>query len=99
METFVNVVTNINNLVWALPLVILCVAAGVFFTVLTKGCQFRLFKDMLKLIREENEESKEKGISAFQSFAATVGSQVGMGNIAGVATAIYFGGPGAVFWM
>lgn len=99
METFVNVVTSINNLVWALPLVILCVAAGVWFTVITKGCQFRLFKDMLKLIREENEESKEKGISAFQSFAATVGSRVGMGNIAGVATAIFFGGPGAVFWM
>ncbi len=99
METFVNVVTSINNLVWALPLVILCVAAGVFFTILTKGCQFRLFGDMLKLIREENEESKEKGISAFQSFAATVGARVGMGNIAGVATAIFFGGPGAVFWM
>ena len=99
METFVNVVTSINNLVWAIPLVVLCVAAGIFCTVITKGCQFRLFGDMIKLIREENEESKEKGISAFQSFAATVGARVGMGNIAGVATAIFFGGPGAVFWM
>ncbi|MFR3031292.1 MAG: alanine/glycine:cation symporter family protein [Blautia sp.] len=97
METFVNIVTKINGWVWSLPLVILCLAAGIFFTVLTRGCQFRLFGDMLKLIRQKS--TRDEGISAFQSFATTVGSRVGMGNIAGVATAIFFGGPGAVFWM
>lgn len=100
MDTFVKIVTKINDLVWSLPLVLLCLGAGVFFTIMLKGCQFRLLKDMIKLIRSKSEaEEGEGGISAFQSFATTVGSRVGMGNIAGVATALYFGGPGAIFWM
>lgn len=97
MEVFISVVTKINDLVWSRPMVFLCLAAGVWFTVLLKGSQFRLIKDMVRLIKTKS--SAEEGISAFQSFATTVGSRVGMGNIAGVATAIYFGGPGAVFWM
>lgn len=48
---------------------------------------------------QKDEHKKGKGISAFQSFATTVGARVGMGNIAGIASAIFFGGPGAVFWM
>lgn len=97
METFVNIVNKINGLVWSLPLVLLCLAAGIWFTFLLKGSQFRLMGDMFRLIRAKS--TSEDGISAFQSFATTVGSRVGMGNIAGVATAIYFGGPGAVLWM
>ncbi len=97
MDAFVGIVTKINDLVWSTPLVALCLIAGIYFTVRFKGGQFRLFKDMLRLIRG-NAKSQE-GISPFQSFATTVGSRVGMGNIAGVATAIFFGGPGAVFWM
>ena len=97
MEVFVNFVTQINNLVWSLPLVILCLIAGAWFTILLRGSQFRLIKDMLRLITTKPDS--DAGISAFQSFATTVGARVGMGNIAGVATAIYFGGPGAVFWM
>lgn len=97
MDAFVKFVTTINGYVWSLPLVILCLLAGIWFTVILKGSQFRLIKDMFKLIGSR--EKSNEGISAFQSFAATVGSRVGMGNIAGVATAIYFGGPGAIFWM
>ncbi len=97
MGVFVTFVTKINEYVWSTPLVVLCLAAGIWFTVLLKGSQFRLLKDMLQLIRAKS--SSNEGISAFQSFATTVGSRVGMGNIAGVATAIYFGGPGAIFWM
>lgn len=97
MDTFVKIVTKINDLVWSLPLVLLCLGAGIFFTIMLKGCQFRLIKDMFRLIRSKSEAEKgEGGISAFQSFATTVGSRVGMGNIAGVATALYFGGPGAI---
>ncbi|MDO4274694.1 MAG: alanine/glycine:cation symporter family protein [Eubacteriales bacterium] len=104
MDTFVKIVTQINDYVWSTPLVVLCLGAGIFFTILTRGGQFRLFKDMIRLIRAKSEAEKEsegsgKGISAFQSFATTVGSRVGMGNIAGVATALFFGGPGAIFWM
>lgn len=103
MDTFVKIVTQINDYVWSLPLVLLCLGAGIWFTFLSKGGQFRLFKDMIRLIRAKSdaeEKAKEgQGISAFQSFATTVGSRVGMGNIAGVATAIFVGGPGAVFWM
>lgn len=97
MEAFVAIVTKINDYVWGRPLVFLCLAAGVWFTLILKGSQFRLMKDMFRLIRAKS--TSDEGISAFQSFAATVGSRVGMGNIAGVATAIYFGGPGAIFWM
>jgi len=97
MEGFISIVTKINDLVWSTPLVILCLATGIYFTVRLRGGQFRLFKDMIRLIR--GQASSDEGISPFQSFATTVGSRVGMGNIAGVATAIFFGGPGAVFWM
>ena len=97
MAAFVNLMTTINNLVWSTPLVILCMLAGIYFTIRFKGGQFRLFGDMIRLIRQGSRQAD--GISPFQAFAATVGSRVGMGNIAGVATAIFFGGPGAVFWM
>jgi len=97
MAAFVNLMTTINNLVWSTPLVILCMLAGIYFTIRFKGGQFRLFGDMIRLIRQGSKQTD--GISPFQAFAATVGSRVGMGNIAGVATALFFGGPGAIFWM
>ncbi|HIY18706.1 MAG TPA: alanine:cation symporter family protein [Candidatus Blautia avistercoris] len=96
MQAFVDVVTKINGWVWALPLVILCLITGVYFTIRFKGVQFRSIGDMFRLLRNN---TSEDGISPFQAFATTVGSRVGMGNISGVATAIFFGGPGAVFWM
>ncbi|MDO4262146.1 MAG: alanine/glycine:cation symporter family protein [Eubacteriales bacterium] len=97
MDGFVSLMTKVNDLVWSTPLVALCLIAGVYFTIRIRGGQFRLFGDMIRLIRGQGHQ--QEGISPFQSFAATVGSRVGMGNIAGVATAIFFGGPGAVFWM
>lgn len=97
MEMFNLVINKINSIIWSNALVILCLGAGVYFSVRMRFAQFRLFPDMLRLIVAKPDT--EKGITPFQSFAATVGSRVGMGNVAGVATAIYFGGPGAVFWM
>lgn len=94
---FGEIVTTINNVIWSPPLVVLILAAGIFLSVYLKFPQIRFGKDMAKLTVQG--EKSDAGISPFQAFAATVGSRVGMGNIAGVGTAIFFGGPGAVFWM
>ena len=92
-----TIVTTINDIIWAPPLVALCLGAGVILSIYLKFPQFRHFGKMAKLT--VSAETSEEGITPFQAFATTVGSRVGMGNIAGVATAIFFGGPGAVFWM
>ena len=98
MEQFNNFINGVNGVIWSTALVVLIAIAGIWFTVATKGIQFRRFKDSIKLLTEKN-ESEGETLSSFQSFATTVGARVGMGNIAGVATAIFFGGPGAVVWM
>lgn len=88
----------INGYIWSLPLVILALCVGLYFSLAMKVPQIRLFKDMCKYLFKGNSDSKE-GVSSFQGFAMALGGRVGVGNIAGVATAICFGGPGAVFWM
>ncbi len=97
MEAFKSAMDGLNSILWSTPLVVLCLLAGIWFSVAMKFPQFRLIKDMVHLL--VHGEKSETGITPFQAFAATVGSRVGMGNIAGVATAIFFGGPGAIFWM
>ena len=98
MELFNQVMTTVNQAVWSNVLVVLCLAAGIYFSVRLKFPQIRLFKDMVRLLTKADPDSKS-GITPFQAFATTVGSRVGMGSVAGVATGIFFGGPGAVFWM
>jgi len=68
-----------------------------FFSILTRFVQVRLFKEMLRLLFSSKES--ERCISSFQALAVSLSGRVGTGNIAGVAAAIGFGGPGAVFWM
>ncbi|KIR02707.1 amino acid carrier protein [Lachnospiraceae bacterium TWA4] len=97
MESFEKLMSSFNSIIWSTPLVAICLYAGIYFSIRMKFPQLRLFKDMAHLL--VHGEKSETGISPFQAFAATVGSRVGMGNIAGVATAIFFGGPGAIFWM
>lgn len=97
MDLFVNMMDKMNSVVWCMALVILCLGAGLWFSIRMKFPQVRMFKEMVHLL--VHGEKSDTGITPFQAFAATVGSRVGMGNIAGVATAIFFGGPGAVFWM
>lgn len=94
MEAIVN---TLVDYIWGSSLVILSLGVGLYFTIITKGVQFRYFKEMIRLLFE-NKSSKE-GISSFQAFCLALSSRVGVGNIAGVATAIAAGGPGAVFWM
>ena len=95
--SFEYLVTTVNDLVWGLPLVILCLGAGIYFSVRTGFMQIRLLKEMMRLL-VQGKESK-KGVSSFQAFTIAISGRVGTGNIAGVATAIALGGPGAIFWM
>lgn len=99
--SFNDVLTELNNIMYTYILIIMLVGAGVYFTIRTKGVQFRLFKDGIKSIMEPKEATKdgEKKVSSFQALMISTASRVGTGNIAGIATAIAAGGPGAVFWM
>ncbi len=96
-ETLTNLVDTLGGYVWSPALVYLCLAAGLFYSILTRFVQIRLFREMLRLLFS-SKESKH-GISSFQALAVSLSGRVGTGNIAGVAAAIGFGGPGAVFWM
>ena len=94
MESFVN---QVNAVVWSPALVYLALGAGLFFSILTRFVQVRLFREMARLLFSS--KSSDKGISSFQALSVSLSGRVGTGNIAGVAAAIGFGGPGAVFWM
>ena len=91
------VIAYINSIVWSNALVVLCLGAGLYFSVVTRFLQIRHLKNMVSLLLNGKETSR--GVSSFQALALSVSGRVGTGNIAGVATAIAYGGPGAVFWM
>lgn len=99
--TFNNILTKLNDLMYSYVLIILLVGVGIYFTFKTKGVQFRLLKDGIKsmLQKTETDEDGGKKVSSFQALMISTASRVGTGNIAGIATAIAAGGPGAVFWM
>ena len=87
----------LNVIIWSEALIYLALGAGLFYSILTRFVQVRLFREMLHLLFSSKES--ERGISSFQALAVSLSGRVGTGNIAGVAAAIGFGGPGAVFWM
>ncbi|HWJ80162.1 MAG TPA: alanine/glycine:cation symporter family protein, partial [Niallia sp.] len=101
MNWFESSLQSVNTFMYSYLLIVLLVVVGVFFTIKTKFIQFRLIPDMFKLLTEKspNGQSGKKGVSSFQAFTISAASRIGTGNIAGVATAIALGGPGAVFWM
>lgn len=99
MELFVKVMNTVNDIIWHPVMCVFLMCAAVWFTVRLRGIQVRKFKDMVKCLTEKGDNKKDTGLSAFQAFATTVGGRVGTGNIAGTATAIFMGGPGALFWM
>lgn len=93
-------ITSLNDFVWTYILIILLVGCGLYFTWRTRFVQLRMVGEMVRLIAEPSVKTgQKKHISAFQAFAVSVATRVGTGNLAGVATAIAMGGPGAVFWM
>jgi AGCS family alanine or glycine:cation symporter len=92
-----ELVNAINGYVWSPALIALCLGAGLYFSVRSRFLQVRHMREMTRLMMEG--KSSDQGVSSFQALAMTLAGRVGTGNIAGVATAITFGGPGAVFWM
>ena len=92
-----DIVSTVSGWVWSYWLVGLCLGAGLMFSMLTRFLQVRHFRHMIELLFSSKES--ERGISSFQALAVSLSGRVGTGNIAGVAAAIGFGGPGAVFWM
>lgn len=89
----------INDFLWTYVLIALLIAVGLYFTFRTNFVQFKNIKEMFKLLGEGSSSSEKGSISSFQAFCIGTASRVGTGNLAGVATAIAVGGPGAVFWM
>ncbi|MGS2722937.1 alanine/glycine:cation symporter family protein [Porticoccus sp. GXU_MW_L64] len=87
----------INGVIWSPAFIGLFLAAGLFYSIATRFVQVRQFREMLRLLI--NNKDSERGISSFQALTMSLSGRVGTGNIAGVAAAIGFGGPGAVFWM
>ncbi|MCA0973003.1 sodium:alanine symporter family protein [Halomonas denitrificans] len=94
---FNSVVSAGNGLIWGKLLVYLLIGAGLYFTVMTRGIQFRFFGHMFSLLKGSRDGGE--GISSFQALSTSLAARVGTGNLAGVAVAIYLGGPGAIFWM
>lgn len=92
-----EIVGFLNGYIWGPAMLVMIVGSGLYLTIRMGGFQFRYQKDMWGRIFEKGES--EAGISAFASFATTMAMRVGTGNVAGVAVAIYEGGPGALFWM
>ncbi|MBA4538598.1 alanine:cation symporter family protein [Bacillus aquiflavi] len=92
-----NIINKLSGILWSSPLIIISLGVGIIFTILTRFVQLRLIKDMVKLLFSG--KSSEAGVSSFQALSVALSGRVGTGNIAGTATAIAYGGPGAVFWM
>ncbi len=99
MEHFNRVITAINNVVWHPAMLVFLSVAAIWFTIKLKGMQFTRIKDMLKYLFEKGDNKEDTSLSPFQAFATTVGGRIGTGSVAGTATAIFMGGPGALFWM
>ena len=97
VEAYGKVIGTLSNWMYSYILIILLVGAGIYFTVKTKGVQFRALKEAIKVVMEPKDD--EKSISSFQALCTASASCVGSGNIVGVSTAVLAGGMGAIFWM
>lgn len=101
MESFEKILGIIDGYVWGLPMLVLLVGTGIWLTFVLKGLQFTqlLHSLYLAFIKRKENTDEEGDISHFQALMTALSATVGTGNIAGVATAIATGGPGAMFWM
>ena len=98
-----DLLNTINEPLGGLMVAILSIT-GIWFTFRTRGVQFRMFGEMFRLLFNSGDDPKVNGkktkrVSSFEAFTVSLASRVGTGNLAGVATAIVIGGPGAIFWM
>ena len=103
MDIVSNIVAIVNGFLWNYALLILLCGTGIYFTIRLKFVQIAKFKDgwdrTFGSISLRGEAAGKEGMSSFQSLATAVAAQVGTGNLAGAATALIAGGPGAIFWM
>lgn len=100
MQDLTNWLNILGSWVWGPVLLVLLVGTGVFYTVRLKGLQFRALPQALRLAFSRQPQSEAPGdISQFQALMTAMAATIGTGNIAGVATAVVLGGPGAIFWM
>lgn len=101
MDIFTEFINQANYILWTYILVAMLLGCALWFSFKTKFVQFRMIGEMVRLLGDSTAkiDGHEKHISSFQAFTISLASRVGTGNLAGVATAITVGGPGAVFWM
>ena len=100
LDALNNLITSVNETLWTYLLIGALIICGLYFTIRTRFVQFTMIGDMFRQLFDASPASgPKKHISSFQAFAVSVATRVGTGNLAGVATAIALGGPGAVFWM
>lgn len=92
-----EVLKRINEIAWGMPLVILVVGAGIYFSIRMKFPQFRYMKEMVRIMGSGRDS--EHGLSPLKTFIFTAARSVGVGNIAGMAAALFTGGPGSIFWL
>ena len=92
-----DIIMSVDNFVWGPILVIFSLGSGLLFSIALKFPQIRLFKEMLNVSFKNKKAGV--GLTPFQALSIAIGGRVGTGNITGTASAIMFGGPGAVFWM
>ena len=97
MEFIANMISSISGYMYSYVLIVLLIAAGIYFSFRTKFVQIRMLKESIKVISEPKKD--KDSISSFQALMVSTASRVGTGNIVGVTGAIIAGGPGAVFWM
>lgn len=103
MDSLLSIVESINSILWSSVLLFLLCGTGIYFTFKTKFIQVRKFGESFKSvfggITLKGKKADSDGMSSFQSLTTAIAAQVGTGNLAGAATAIALGGPGAIFWM
>ncbi|MBF1192401.1 MAG: sodium:alanine symporter family protein, partial [Fusobacterium periodonticum] len=99
----VHLIASINSLFWGSLLILLLVGTGIFFTIRLRFVQVRKFRKGITQLTGDfdlnGKDADHNGMSSFQALATAIAAQVGTGNLAGAATAIVSGGPGAIFWM
>lgn len=101
MNFITELINQANYILWTYILVAMLLGCALWFSFKTRFVQFRMISEMVRLLGDSTAKinGHEKHISSFQAFTISLASRVGTGNLAGVATAITVGGPGAIFWM
>ena len=100
MDSFISLVTSINNFVWGPVMLVLLVGTGLYLNIILRFFSFRNWMHAFHCLWQGREHQSEKGeISPWNALMTALAGDIGTGNIVGVATALAIGGPGALFWM